>query len=125
MSWRRIAPRMDYSKIYDDANKTAKPDKREPLVLPKTKDVKAIAEAGADALIVQLIQDAYLSDNIPQKLSVLKECLDRRYGKAEQSVTAKVEVVRPEKSLEEIARLALFAMRAAQQGLPAAVIIDA
>jgi hypothetical protein len=108
---------MNYDKLYGEAEAMIKKGPQKgPLVLPDTKDLKEIAQAGIDALLPQLIQDAYLSDNIPQKMSVLKECLDRRHGKAEQSVSAKVEVSRgPDVPMQRVAAMIAMSMKKARE----------
>ena len=92
-----------------------------PMVIPDTTDLKSMAASGIPALLKKAMLMAYESDNLPQVLGVLKEITDRAHGKAEQSVSARVEVVMPERSLEEVARAMLFAMRDVKER---GVIID-
>lgn len=119
---------MDYDKMYADVPKpkdkpvgggmmqaTAELAALPAMVLPDTNDLKTLAASGVPLLMKKAMLLAYQSDNLTQVLAVAKEINDRAYGKAEQSVSAKVEMIPQERSLQEIAHMMLFAMRDAKE----------
>lgn len=120
---------MDYDKLYGDVPKKPKSSKPgagmmsaakglaelPPLELPDTNDLKVLAAAAHQAMTKKIILMAYQSDNLPQVLATWDKITDRLFGKPEQSVAAKIEVTQPQKSMQEIASMALFAIRAAKE----------
>lgn len=87
------------------------------LYLPEdTDDIVKLAEVGAPQLMRKAVALAAESDNLMAVLSTLKELTDRAHGKAQQSVTQTIELGEKQtKSLEEVARMMLFAKRDAEE----------
>lgn len=95
--------------------------------LPDTKDLKELAQA----VETDIFETYYKLMKHPKTpASVKKACADaladRAKGRAEQAITQTVKNERPDASLEEVARMILFAMRDAKErgAIEAPPIID-
>lgn len=79
-------------------------------------DLIKLAEVAVPQLVRKSVALAAESDNLMAVLSVLKELTDRAHGKAQQSVTQTINLGEQQsKSLEEVARMMLFAQRDAKE----------